>query len=745
MKKQPFILLLTIVFLLLSCNQKAKISKDEMIEKKIDSLLVLMTLEEKIGQMQQLSISRHFNDTVYDLVRQGKIGSFLNARNLAMRNELQRIALEESRLRIPLIFGRDVIHGYKTIFPIPLGQAASWNPVLVEKASAIAAKEASSDGIDWTFAPMLDIARDPRWGRIAESPGEDPFLASMLARAMVRGFQGEDLTDPSTIAACGKHFVGYGAAEGGKDYNTTLIPEAELRNIYLPSFKAFVEEGGQTIMSAFNDLNGIPTSGNEFTLRQILRNEWRFDGFVVSDWESVAEMIPHGYCKDEAEAAQKAILAGVDMEMVSQTMQDHLPSLIQNGTISESFINLAVKNILRVKFRLGLFEKPYADSLENVILTEDNLKTAREIATESCVLLKNEDNVLPIKSSVKRIAVIGPLADAPLDQLGTWAFDGRPENSVTPLKAFQEMSEGKKIIYSPGLKTSRDKDMEGIKQAVAAARQSDIVLLFLGEEAILSGEAHSRAFLNLPGAQEQLVEALTKTGKPLVGIILAGRPLVLSKIEDKLSAILYAWHPGTMAGPAIHDLVFGKVVPSGKLPVSFPRAEGQIPVYYNHKNTGRPPREEQRNITPGDPMNPVGFSANYLDLDYLPRYPFGYGLSYTSFDYSNILLSADTIGFKDTLDIEILIKNTGAYDAQEIVQLYIRDIYASITQPVKELKGFKKIMISAGDSLNVNFGLTVNDLSFYDNEGSFLAEPGRFELFVGKNSRETIKASFYLK
>ncbi|MFO7656126.1 MAG: beta-glucosidase BglX [Bacteroidales bacterium] len=745
MKRQPVILFLCMVVIMLSCNQKKMISKDELIENKIDSLLILMTLEEKIGQMQQLAISRHIDDKVYGLVRQGKIGSFLNAGSLAMRNELQRIAVEESRLGIPLIFGRDVIHGYITIFPIPLGQAASWNPDLVKKASAIAAKEAASAGIDWTFAPMLDIARDPRWGRIAESPGEDPYLASVLAKAMVRGFQGEDLTDPSTIAACGKHFVGYGAAEGGKDYNTTLIPEAELRNIYLPSFKAFVEAGGQTIMSAFNDLNGIPTSGNEFTLRQILRNEWKFDGFVVSDWESVAEMIPHGYCKDNNEAALKALQAGIDMEMVSRTMHDHLPSLVQSGIISESFVNLAVKNILRVKFRLGLFERPYTDSLANVILTEDNLKTAGEIATESCVLLKNESNVLPLKNSIKKIAIIGPLADAPLDQLGTWAFDGRYENSVTPLKAFQELDKDKKIVYSPGLKTSRDKDIEGIKQAVAAARQSDVVLLFLGEEAILSGEAHSRAFLNLPGAQEQLVEALAQTGKPLIGVILAGRPLVLSKIEDKLSAILYAWHPGTMAGPAIHDLVFGKAVPSGKLTVTFPRAEGQIPVYYNHRNTGRPPKEEHRNISPGNPMDPVGYSANYLDLDYMPKYPFGYGLSYTTFDYSNLKLNADTIGLKDTLVIKVMIENSGVYDAQEVVQLYIRDLYASITRPVKELKAFEKVWINSGDSVRVSFSLTANDLAFYDNEGNHLTEPGMFELFVGKNSQETLKVTFCLK
>lgn len=737
--------IMTLLFF--SCGDvRRNMDESEVIEFKIDSLLVLMTLEEKIGQLQQMTIRREVSDSVLELVSQGKVGSFLNAGTLELRNKIQKIAVEESRLGIPLIFGRDVIHGYRTVFPIPLGQAASWNPYLVEKACGIAAMEASSEGIDWTFAPMIDIARDPRWGRIAEGCGEDPCLTAVYAKAMVRGFQGKELKDPSTIAACGKHYVGYGAAEGGKDYNTTLIPESELRNIYLPSFKALVDEGGQTIMSAFNDLNGIPASGNEFTLRQILRNEWDFDGFVVSDWGSIEEMIMHGYCRDGSEAALKAIRAGVDMEMVSTIYSDNLAGLVSSGELNISLVDYAVKNILRVKYRLGLFDRPFAEKpSENVILSPDNLKIARRLAAESCVLLKNKNNVLPVKESVDRIAIIGPLADAPKDQLGCWSPDGRPEESRTPLAAFKEMKDNRNYMYAPGLQSSRDKSTEGFAEAIRAARNSQIVFLFLGEEAVLSGENHCRAFLNLPGAQEQLVDALASTGMPIVGVILAGRPLVLSGVEEKLDAILYAWHPGTMAGPAIADLLLGKTVPSGKITVSFPRAEGQIPVYYNHRNTGRPPSIVHQGMTAGEPADPVGHAAFYLDLDYRPAYPFGYGLSYTTFEYSGLTLSADTISMKDTLKVEITVKNTGSFEASEVSQLYIRDMYASLTRPVKELKGFKKFSLKPGESEKLIFRLTAADLAFYHDSGEPLVEPGDFKVFVGNHSEDLLEAGFYMK
>lgn len=715
-------------------------------EKKIDSLLVLMTLEEKIGQLQQLTVPKNINDSLFNLVREGKVGSFLNPGNPEMRNKLQKAAVVDSRLGIPLIFGRDVIHGYRTVFPIPLGQACSWDPELIEKAARIAAIEASSEGIDWTFAPMVDIARDPRWGRIAEGCGEDPVLTSIFGSAMVKGFQGDNLTSPSTIAACGKHYVGYGDAEGGKDYNTTMIPEAELRNIYLPPYKALVKANVQTIMSAFNDLNGIPASGNEFTLRQVLRNEWHFKGFVVSDWGAIEEMINHGYCKDGAEAALKAITAGVDMEMVSRTYMNNLAVLVKENKLNISYIDNAVKYILRVKYNMGLFDRPYVDdTVHAVVLTEENLATARKLATESCVLLKNSGQLLPVKKNIKSIAIIGPLADAPYDQLGTWAPDGRAANSITPLMAFRSLKSNIRYLYAPGLKTSRDMSTDGFRAAMKAADSSQLIFLFLGEESILSGENHSRAFLNLPGAQEQLIDLLVSTGKPIVGIILAGRPLVLTGIEEKLDAILYAWHPGTMAGPAIADLLLGKEIPSGKLTVSFPRAVGQIPVYYNHRNSGRPPTTAQQGIPPGIPLNPRGHSASYLDLDYRPLYPFGYGLSYTTFEYSGLKLSSDTIGRSDTLQIEVEVKNTGDYSAYETSQLYIRDLYASLTRPVKELKRFQKFRLEPGESRIVNFMLTPDDLAFYNNSGDRLIESGDFKIFVGKNSTDVLEGRFYLK
>lgn len=739
--------IMILIYAVISCGDvKESVDESQLIEAKVDSLLGMMTLEEKIGQLQQLSISRNIHDSIYEMVRQGKIGSFLNARTLEIRNKMQKIAVEESRLGIPIIFGRDVIHGYRTIFPIPLGQAASWNPGLVEKAASIAAKEASSDGIDWTFAPMIDIARDPRWGRIAEGCGEDPYLTGVFARAMVRGFQGSDLKDPSSIAACGKHYVGYGDAEGGKDYNTTLIPVSELRNVYLPPYKALVEEGCQTIMSAFNDLNGIPASGNEFTLRQVLREEWSFDGFVVSDWASIEEMINHGFCKDRSEAALKGMKAGVDMEMVSTSYLNNLEDLVAGNKLNVSLIDAAVRNILRVKFRMGLFNRPYVEEpAEKVILTADNLESARRLSTESCVLLKNENNILPLKKSIQRVAIIGPLADAPLDQLGCWAGDGLAEDAITPLAAFKDLNDDRKYFYAQGLKTSRDKSTEGFANAMEAARNSQMIFLFLGEEAVLSGESHCRAFLGLPGAQEQLTESLASTGKPLVGVILAGRPLVLASVEDKLDAILYAWHPGTMAGPAIADLLSGASVPSGKLTISFPRAEGQIPVYYNHRNTGRPPTPAYHGIAPGDPMNPVGFVTSYLDLDYRPNYPFGYGLSYTTFAYSDLKLSSDTITLDDTLHVDVTVTNTGNYEAFETAQLYIRDLYASITRPVKELKQFQKFRLKPGESETIVFRITSSDLAFYNLSGELLPETGDFKVFVGGNSADVIEADFYLQ
>ncbi len=718
-------------------------------EKEISQLLSEMTVDEKIGQMSQMHFySISDRDELRAMVKNGRIGSFLNADNISDKKELQQVAVEESRSGIPLIFGRDVIHGYRTVFPIPIGQASSWNPELVEKAARVAAKEAASMGIHWTFAPMIDIARDPRWGRIAESCGEDPFLAARLGAAMVRGFQGEDLRDPSTIAACGKHFVGYGAAEGGRDYNTAWIPERLLRNVYLKPFQAAVEVGVSTIMSAFNEINGVPASGNPFTLRQVLRKEWQFDGFVVSDWTSMLEMIEHGFCADTMEVAQKSIEAGVDMEMVSTSYRDYLKNLIREGTIPIELVDQSVKNILRIKFRLGLFENPYpADNAKEVILRPEHLDLARRLAEQSIVLLKNENNILPLSDKIAEIAVIGPLADSPQDQLGCWVGDGRAEDAVTPLMALRESFGGRvQIRYEPGLENTTDLKKDLFDQAIEAAAQSDAVLLFVGEEARLSGEAHSRAFLDLPGAQEDLVTSIAATGKPLILIIMAGRPLTFDRPGAKSRAILYAWHPGIMAGPALVNLIFGKISPSAKLPVTFPRTVGQIPIYYNKKNTGRPPTEAMSDIEMGVPGDHKGFRSYYLDLDFKPAYNFGFGLSYTSFNYRDLSLSGKEMSITDELNVSVLLENTGEYEAAEIVQLYIRDLVGSVTRPVKELKGFKRVNLKPGQSERVEFTITANDLAFWNYDLEFKAEPGRFDVMVGSSSGDgdLLKAEFEL-
>jgi len=555
-------------------------------EGRIDDLLAQMSLAEKVGQMRQIS---GVSERQEELIRQGAVGSFINVLGEQAR-ECQRLALEESRLGIPLIFGRDVIHGFRTVFPIPLGQAATFDPDIAREGARIAAREAAAFGINWTFAPMVDIARDPRWGRIAEGGGEDPYLAACMGAAMVEGFQGADLADPERIAACAKHYAGYGAAEGGRDYDTTWIPEGLLRDVYLVPFHACVQAGVATLMSAFNDLNGVPASGNAFTLRQILKGEWGFDGFVVSDWNSIIEMIPHGFAADEREAALKGVVAGVDMEMVSTSYAEHIEALIEAGALPIELIDEAVRRILRVKFRLGLFENPYYEQEHQaVVLCDEHLEATRKAARESCVLLKN-DGLLPLNNELDRLAVVGPLADADRDQLGCWVFDGRAEDSRTPLQALREVLGEEKVVYAPGLENCRSADESMIPQAVGAAREAEAVVAFLGEDAGLSGEAHCRAFLDLPGAQQQLVDALVETGRPLVVVIMTGRPLTLEPVVEKVGALLLAWHPGTMGGPAIADLLFGVESPSGRLPATLPRTVGQAPIYYNRKNTGRPPR-----------------------------------------------------------------------------------------------------------------------------------------------------------
>jgi len=739
------LILMATAILIVSCQQQ-QTGQDSEIENKVEDLLSKMTLSEKIGQMNQLSSSGNADD-FKEMLKKGMVGSFPNEVNPVTINKMQKVVMEESRLKIPLLFSRDVIHGYKTIFPIPLGQAASWNPDIIEKGARVAAQEASEAGIRWTFAPMIDITRDPRWGRIAESLGEDPVLTSVLGAAMVKGFQGKSLNDTNSLAACVKHFCGYGATEGGRDYNTTIIPEQTLREVYLPSFKASIDAGAATLMVSFNEINGVPSSGNDFLLRQVLRKEWNFDGMVVSDWGSVEEMINHGFCADRKEAAMKAINAGVEMEMVTSTYVEHVENLIKEGKIKESTIDEAVRNILRLKFRLGLFDKPYvAVNSKSSLYSDEHLASAKEAAIQSLVLLKNENNTLPIKSTVKSVAIIGPLADAPYDQMGTWTLDGEQEHTITPLVAIkEEFGKQVKVNYAKGLEYSRDLSTKGFTAAISAARQSDVILMFAGEESILSGEARCRADITFPGKQRELIAELKKTGKPLVLVIMAGRPLAITEESKIADAIVYAWHPGTMGGPAIADVLFGKVPPSGKLPVTFPQMTGQIPVYYSQKNSGRPAKEPLmllNDIPVSAKQFTLGCSSYYLDAGYKPLYPFGYGLSYTTFVYSDLKLSKNQMKKEDQMEISCKITNTGNVEATEIVQLYIRDLVGSLTRPVKELKDFKRVAIKPGETVKITFTLNTNQLKFWNAKMEQVVEPGQFKVWIAPNSSEGLEGSF---
>lgn len=712
-------------------------------ERFVEDLLSQMTLEEKIGQMNQLCFDQPM-DSIKALVRAGKIGSMLNI-DPKLIDEIQRTAVEESRLGIPLIIGRDIIHGYKTVLPIPLGLAASFDPQLVEAGTHMAATEAREEGITWTFTPMLDISRDARWGRIAESLGEDPYLAGELGAAMVRGFQGEQLSDSDAIAACVKHFVGYGAAEGGRDYNSTYIPENLLRNVYLVPFQKAIEAGAATLMTSFNDNDGIPASGNDYLLRTILRDEWKFDGFVVSDWCSMSEMLSHGFATDRKDVARISANAGVDMEMVSKTYIDYLPELVAEKKVSMEVIDNAVRNILRIKYRLGLFENPYTQKgSTSSIYSAEHLKTARQAAVESAILLKN-DGVLPLKEG-QTVALIGPMADAPHDQLGTWSFDGDKNRTVTPLKALQsDEYKQVKYYYEPGLAYSRDTDTRNFEKVKSVVRQADVAVVCVGEEAILSGEAHSLSNINLIGAQSELLKAVKSTNKPVVMVVIAGRPLTIERDLPYADAVLYNFHPGTMGGLAIMDLLFGRENPSGKLPATFVREVGQIPMYYNHNNTGRPAPDQV--VTLNDipleaPQTSLGNTSFYLDSGRDPLFVFGYGLSYSSFAYDNLHLSSNEVHATDTLTVTATIKNTSATDGTEVAQLYVRDLVGSIDRPVKELKGFQRLFIKAGDSQTVTFKLPVSELAFYGRDLQKRVEAGQFDLWVGPNSAEGLKGSF---
>lgn len=726
------------------------LSKEEIIESKIDSVLSKMNVVEKIGQTSQRgtsSRSKTLSEDLKNAVRTGRVGSVINVMNTAFVDELQQIAVNESPNGIPLIFARDVIHGFKTIFPIPLGQAATWNPELVKNGARIAAIEASSKGIRWTFAPMLDISRDPRWGRIAESAGEDPYLTTVMGEAYTHGFQGSDLSDPTSIAACAKHLVGYGAAEGGRDYNTASMHDQSLHNTYLKPFKGVVDAGIATVMTSFNELNGVPASANNYIINETLKEDWSFNGFVVSDWNSISEMTTHGYSENTKEAALSAAKAGLDMEMTSTTYEDHLHSLIKEGRLKESELDDLVRNILRVKFKLGLFDNSDYKKNDNVFYKKEHLETAKNTAIESIVMLKNNERILPLKKNVK-IALIGPMADAPLDQLGTWTFDGEKEHSVTPLRALRE-SMGDRVNYVQGLSYSRDESNENFSAAISAAESSEIIIFCAGEEAIISGEAHSRANIDLPGKQEALIKELAKTGKPIVLIIMAGRPITISNIVDDVDALLFAWHPGTMAGPAISDLLLGKVSPSGRLPVSFPKSVGQIPIYYNHKNTGRPPSKDSfiaiKDIPIGAWQSSLGNTSHYLDDGYEPLFPFGFGLSYSEVSYSNIKLSTDSIKLGESIKATVDVTNIGKFPIKEVIQLYMQDEFASITRPVKELLRFDKVDLQPGETKSIAFDINTEDLSFYNLNKVWVTEPGTFNIWVSRHAADgkAIRFSVY--
>jgi beta-glucosidase len=706
------------------------------VEKRVDDLLAQMKLEEKIGQLHQSTRDIGAEKIYKDQIERGDMGSFLSGGEVIespkQRNALQRMAVEGTRLGIPLIFGHDSIHGFRTIFPIPLAQACAWEPELFERTQRISARETTAGGNDWTFAPMVDLGRDPRWGRIAEGFGEDPWLGCLYAAANVRGFQGTNVAAPDRVVACMKHYVGYGAAEGGRDYNTTEISEYTLRNFYLPQFKAGLDAGAWTFMSSFNCLSGIPASADRHTLNDILRGEWKFRGFVVSDYDAVIQLIDHGVAANDEEAARLAITAGVDMEMVSSNYET-LPQQIQDGKISEATVDEAVRRILRVKFAKGLFDKPYADEnlYKNAYLKPDALALAREAAAKSCVLLKNENNALPISKSVKKIALIGPLGDAPGEMLGCWASRGRPQDAVSLAAGIRpKLAAGAKLTVFAGCNMTNSTAQ--ISRAVADAKAADVVILALGEPRDWSGESKSRTRLDVPGRQLELFHAIVATGKPVIVVLFNGRPLAIPEISTNATAILEAWHPGIQGGNGVADILFGDASPAGRLTTSFPYNVGQVPLYYNHFNTGRPGIGE--------------YKGNYVDAPISPLYPFGYGLTYTTFQYGKVELSAPTVKHGEILTARVQLKNTGSRPGAEVAQLYIRDVAASAgPRPVRELKGFQKVQLNPGETRDVTFTISDKELGYFDSAGHWLVEPGKFQVWISKDSASGKPVDFELE
>ncbi len=743
-----------------ACSSPKARDAEAEINRRVDSVLALMTLDEKVMQVSQTAAwfdfktkKTNISDEHLAKAKAG-LGSFLMVSEASVARKLQEAAMQ-SRLKIPLIFGFDVIHGYRTTFPIPLAESCTWDTSLAYKSARIAATEAAAAGINWTFAPMVDIARDARWGRIIEGAGEDPYLGSLFAKARVRGFQGEDLSANNTIAACVKHFAAYGAAEGGRDYNTADISERTLREIYLPPFKAAIDAGAQTVMTSFNEIAGVPSSINKHLLTDILRKEWKFNGFVVSDWESIDEVVAHGAAKNYEEAAQKAITAGLDMDMEGESYPKFLAKLVQEKKVSEATLNQAVRNILRVKFKLGLFENPfkYIDEAreKETMLKPEHRALAREVATKSIVLLKNENELLPLSKSLKTVAVVGALAESKRDMLGEWEMVGMPDDVITPLDAIKSTLKNSSVLYARGYslpapawkkikgeaKEPTEAELMTLRnEALAIAKRADVILAVVGETADITAEAHSRADIGLPKAQEDLLKELHKLGKPIVMILTNGRPLTIAWAAEHLPAILCAWHLGVEAGNAIADILFGDATPTGKLTATFPRSVGQIPIYYNHKNTGRPSRPE---------TDKDRYKSKYVDLPDSPLYPFGYGLSYTTFEYSDLKLSKTEIGKSETLTVSVTVKNTGKRKGVETAQLYVRQLVGTFTRPVRELKGFQKVELDAGEAKTITFKIGKDELATLDKNFKPIVEAGEFEVFVGSDSEARLKATFTVK
>ena len=736
------------------------------VEEKVESLLSQMTLTEKIGQMNQYNGFWDFtgpqpisgdSKKKYNQLRKGLVGSMLNVRGTENVKEAQRIAVEESRLGIPLLFGFDVIHGYKTQSPIPLAESASWDIKAIERSARLAALEASAAGLNWTFAPMVDISRDSRWGRVMEGAGEDPFLGSMIASARVRGFQGNDLSKPNTILACAKHFAGYGYVEAGRDYNTTEISLNTLHNVVLPPFKAAADSGVGTFMNSFNDLNGIPSTADKFLQRDILKELWKFKGFVVSDWGSIREMIDHGFASNRSEAGKLAVLGGSDMDMESSIYIEKLEELVNSGKISIDYVDDAARRILRAKYLLGLFDDPYryidSDREEKIIGSKEILEGALDIAKKSIVLLKNENNLLPLKKKGQKIALIGPLAADKNSPLGNWSIAADKDSAISVLEALSlgimGRHKGNDLIYKQGVRlinkvpdgfheevSINENDRTGIEEAVIAAKEAEIVIMVLGEYGYQSGEGRSRARLNFPGLQQELLERVREVNKNIILVVMSGRPLILNWADENIPAIVQAWHLGTQSGYAISEVLYGDYNPSGKLTMSFPRSVGQMPLYYSRKSTGRPGAD-------GEDQGSV-FWSHYQDEKNTPLYPFGYGLSYTKFDYSQIKLSSSKMSSDETIYAEITVTNSGRVKGREVVQMYIHDRYASATRPIRELKGFQIIELDPDESKTVIFEIDKSLLEFFSANNRWEAEPGDFDIYIGTNSDTDIKAGFVL-